>query len=53
MRLQGMTARNQTALQRRINYKTKCRKGEIDTMPVHQHVFPSSTDGLFPHHRCL
>ena len=22
-------------------------------MPVHQHVFPSTTTNLFPHHRCL
>ncbi|EGC18840.1 hypothetical protein HMPREF9141_2636 [Prevotella multiformis DSM 16608] len=31
----------------------KMQKRQMDTMPVHQPVFPSSTDNLFPYHRCL
>ena len=31
----------------------KMQERQIDTMPVHRQVFPSSTDNLFPYYRHL
>ena len=33
--------------------KDKMQERQIDTMSVHQHFFPSSTDNLFSYHRRL
>ena len=41
------------ALAKEVRQKDKMRKRLIDAMPVHQSVFPSSTDDLFPHYRYL
>ncbi|EGC19728.1 hypothetical protein HMPREF9141_1602 [Prevotella multiformis DSM 16608] len=48
-----MTFPKRMVLQKKVNYKIKGQKRQIDTMPVHQPVFPSFTYILFPYHRCL
>ena len=40
-------------LKKEDELKDKMQERQIDTMPDHQPVFPSSTDNLFPYHRCL
>ena len=48
-----MTIQNQMVLQKEDKLQDEVQERKMDTMPVHQHFFPSSADNLFPYHRCL
>ncbi|WP_315358095.1 hypothetical protein [Prevotella denticola] len=51
--LAGYDCPKPDGLKKEDELKDKMQERQIDTMPDHQPVFPSSTDNLFPYHRCL
>ena len=51
--LAGYDCPKTDGLAKKDKLPNKMQKRQIDTMPVHHHVLPASTDDLFTYHRRL